>query len=224
MNRPSFPIFLRVEGKACLVVGGGAIAWPKARKLLEGGAQVTLVAPRIERYALPPELAAQLEVRQREFVPADLEGQTLVIAATDERRVQEQVRHEATARGIWCNVVDVPELCDFTFGAQLSRGALQVVIGTDGGFPLLAQRLRDRLETQFSPDMAEGVDLLAEARGTYQATSALSYREKRAVLAELLDEATVAALEQGDLQAIRARIAAWATERKEGPCSSSSSR
>jgi len=218
MTKPLFPLFLRLEGKRCLVVGGGAIAWPKARKLHATGGAVTMVAP---KFAPAPGDVDASAIRQieRRFEPEDLEGQALVIAATDDREVQEAVRAEAARRGIWCNVVDVPELCDFTFGAELQRGALQIAISTEGQFPLLAQRLRDRLEARFATSASDGLALLGAARAAYQAESELPYAEKRAVLARLLDEETVNALEAGDLETLRRRIESW--RESEGVCRSS---
>ena len=225
MNRPLFPLFLRLDGRRCLVVGGGPVAWAKAASLLECGAKVTMVAP---EFAPAPSLpaGASLTRVERGFLPADTDGMALVIAASDQRAVQEEARRAATERGIWVNVVDVPELCDFTFGARLARGPLQIVVSTEGAFPLLAQRLRDRLEARIDPRAGHAVELLGRIRMDYHAASSLPYAEKRAALAELLDDEMLTALEAGDLDAVRARIEDWRRASLNGgePCSSSPSR
>lgn len=215
-RRPSLPVFLRLDGRRVLLVGGGPIAWAKAEKLIEAGARITMVAPAFELgsdLGLDP---ARLSLRQRPFRDDDLDGQHLVVAATDDPAVQRAVVAAARARGIWINVVDVPELCDFTFGASLRRGALDLVVGTDGEFPLLAQRLRDRLAGGISDRAGDALALLAaarlELRGRERADGSSAwpdYDSRRSALRDLLSEECLDAVLAGDVERVRVEILRW---------------
>jgi len=138
------PIFADVRNKLCLVVGGGEVAKRKAGVLLEAGANVRVVAPQIE-----PMLAEQKGVKAivARFDPHHLEGVTLVIAATNDRKVNQQVSELARARNIPVNVVDDPELCSFIMPAILDRSPLMVAFSSGGASPVLTRLMRGKLET-----------------------------------------------------------------------------
>ncbi|MDO8263759.1 MAG: siroheme synthase CysG [Gallionella sp.] len=138
------PIFLNVKGKLCLVVGGGEVARRKAGVLLEAGASVRVVAPQIESV-----LAKQrgVEVIVARFEAQHLEGVTLVIAATNDSSVNQQVSELARARNIPVNVVDDPKLCSFIMPAILDRSPLMVAFSSGGASPVLTRMMRGKLET-----------------------------------------------------------------------------
>ena len=142
-----FPIFMDIRGKNCLVVGGGEVAVRKASMLMQSGAWVTVVAPEI--CAAFDDLIAQdrLIHRQGFFSPEFLDNAELVIAATNDRAVNQQVSELAKQRRIPVNVVDDPELCTFIMPAIIDRSPLLVAISTGGAAPVLARLLRARLET-----------------------------------------------------------------------------
>ena len=125
------------------MVGAGKVALRKTRGLLEAGAAVTVVAPRSE-----PEFT-KLPVRMinRRFRPSDLNGSTLVFAATDDRVVNRKIGNTARRRGIWANVADSAEECDFIVPARLERGMVQIAIATGGRNPRVSAELRRKLET-----------------------------------------------------------------------------
>jgi precorrin-2 dehydrogenase/sirohydrochlorin ferrochelatase len=157
-------MFVKLEGRSCLVVGGGHIAESKIPSLLEAGAIVRVVAP--EANAAVTQWANQGAISwdAKRFEPGDLGGTFLVIAATSSRILNETVFHEAQRRKVLCNAVDDPANCDFYYPAVVSRGALQLAISTAGNSPALAQRLRRQLEKQFGAEYAVWVDELGEAR------------------------------------------------------------
>ena len=141
------PLFMNVQGQPCLVVGGGQVASRKVFMLQRAGAEVTVVAPE-----LGPELqqrAEQGEIRHlpESFRPAHVDGQMVIIAATDDEAVNRQVSETAKARGIPVNVVDAPELCSFIVPSIIDRDPVQIAISTGGASPVLARLLRARLET-----------------------------------------------------------------------------
>ena len=150
-----FPLMLDLRGRPCLLVGAGQVAHRKLLSLLSEGARVTVVAPTaIEPVA---RLAAEGACRlvRRPFAEADVDGRQLVFAATNDRRVDEQVAAAARARGIWINVADVPELCDFHLPSVVRRGDLLLGIGSGGGAPFAVRRLRQLLERRFAPAWAD---------------------------------------------------------------------
>jgi len=133
-----------------LVVGGGSVALEKVEGLLTCGARVTVVAPKI---------AAELErhdvtLRRRAYRESDLDRRFLVVAATSVTDVNRRVFADAEARGLLCNVVDVPELCSFILPAVHRVDPIAVAISTGGASPALAQRLRDEIARVVRPEHA----------------------------------------------------------------------
>jgi precorrin-2 dehydrogenase/sirohydrochlorin ferrochelatase len=159
-----FPMFLKLAGRRCLVVGGGAIGEGKIAGLLEAGAEPTVVATEVTEKVQEWAFASKITWLSRKFSPADLDGVFLVVAATSRVEVNELVFREAAQRGVLCNVVDDPERCDFYYPAVLRRGRLQIAISTSGSSPALAQRLRHELEHQFSACYGAWLEELAEIR------------------------------------------------------------
>jgi len=155
-----YPIFLNLDGKRCVVVGGGAVATRKARKLLQARAEVVAISPEVK-----PELeSVATEVRRRPYREGDLEGASLVFAATNRREVNAAVTREARARGIPVNVADEPSEGDFALPSVLRRGQLQVAVSTGGASPTLARRVRYELESAFGSEWAGVVEELDRAR------------------------------------------------------------
>ncbi len=138
------PVFHRITGKLCLIVGGGEVAHRKAAVLIEAGARVRVVAPELaESFADLPDI----EYIAARFAPEHLEGANLAIAATDDSDVNRQVSELAQARNIPVNVVDAPELCSFIMPAILDRSPMMVAFSSGGASPVLTRMLRGKLET-----------------------------------------------------------------------------
>jgi len=157
-------MFLKLEGRQCLVVGAGKVGEPKIAGLLDTGARVVVVSleatPAVREWAR----AGKIELDVRAFSPEDLDGAFLAIVATNSRTLNERVFLEAQRRGVLCNVVDVPDLCDFFYPAVVRRGDLQIAVSTAGQSPSLAQKIRQQLEKQFGPAYAAWVAELGETR------------------------------------------------------------
>lgn len=179
-----FPIFLKLEGRRCLVVGAGAIAEGKIRGLLNGGASVEVVAPRAITQVEGWFSQGLLDWKRRSFAPSDLDGVSIVIAATSSREVNTRVFQESRVRNVLCNSVDDPENCDFYYGSIVKRGDLQIAISTNGRSPALAQRLRQELEQQFGPEYESWLHELGAARDQMFATK-LDVETRRKLLHEL---------------------------------------
>ena len=159
-----FPMFLKLSARPCLVVGAGTVAESKIASLMEASARVRVVAPEATLQVRSWSQSNTVEWRQRAFEPGDLDGMFLVVAATSSTELHELIFAEATRRGVLCNIVDVPALCDFYYPSVVQRGPLQIAISTAGLSPALAQRLRKQLEEQFGPEYEEWLVELGEAR------------------------------------------------------------
>jgi|SRR5580692_5733477 siroheme synthase-like protein len=164
-----FPAFLKLEGRLVVVIGGGAIATEKIPGLLQAGARVRVISPKVT-----PKIGDWVREQRVEWVPKcfegeDLQGAFLVVAATSLSELNRAVFLEADARNILCNAVDDIENCHFYYGSIVQRGDLQIAISTNGKSPALAQRLRKELEQQFGAEYALWLEWLGSARETLRA-------------------------------------------------------
>lgn len=182
-----FPMFVKLAGREVLVVGAGAVAEAKIRSLLDTGARIRVVSLQANPVVREWANADAIVLEERAFVPTDLDGAFLVVAATSSRESNELIFGEAQRRGILCNVVDVPELCGFFYPAVMRRGDLQIAISTAGQSPLLAQRIRKKLEQQFGPKYAEWVAELGKLRREVL-SSDLPAERKRELLRSLTSQ------------------------------------
>lgn len=171
------PVFLRLKGQNALVVGGGQVALRKVQMLLRSGASVQLVAPEIHADLQRLLGGAPHVLLQREFVESDLDTVKLVIAATDDKQLNQQVFDLASQRNLPVNVVDQPELCSFIFPSIVDRSPLIVAVSSGGNAPVLARLLRARLETLIPSAYGSLVQLLGKYRELAKARFAsLSHR------------------------------------------------
>jgi siroheme synthase-like protein len=159
-----FPIFVKLQRRLVVVVGGGEVAAQKIDGLLRAEATIRVVAPEVNDVLAELIGAGKIEWLQRKFAPRDLDGASLVIAATSASGVNASVFREAQARGLLCNAVDDIENCHFYYGSIVQRGDLQIAISTNGKSPALAQRLRQELEQQFGPEYEVWLEWLGAAR------------------------------------------------------------
>lgn len=161
-----FPMFVKLAGRRCVVVGGGALAESKIESLLASGAAVTVVSPSLTEVLKRRWEANVLGWVARKFAAGDLDGAFLVIAATADEAVNEFVYREADRGGILCNAIDQPSRCHFYFPAVVRRGDLQIAISTNGLSPSLAQRLRKQFEHEFGPEYGDWLRWLGLVRET----------------------------------------------------------
>lgn len=159
-----FPLFLKLSGRTCLVVGAGKISEGKIAGLLDAGAHVRVVAPSATDRILQWQKERKIRLQKRAFRATDLNGVFLVVAATNSPKVHREIYRRALAWRVLCNVVDVPPLCDFYYPAVVRRGKLQIAISTAGASPSLARRLREEMEMSFGPEYAAWLKLLSRER------------------------------------------------------------
>ena len=197
----TYPIFAIIEDKPCLVVGGGAVGERKVADLMAAGARVTVVSR-----TLTPELAAlasrgKIRYLPDDFTEAQVEGMTLVMAATDDRKVNAAVSAAAQARSIWVNVADDPEYCTFIVPAQVRRGELTLAISTGGASPALARQLRQEFQQHLGPEYGPYLDLLQRLR-TRLLTERRAHPDNGPLFHRLVQSPLREAVAQGD----RARV------------------
>jgi precorrin-2 dehydrogenase/sirohydrochlorin ferrochelatase len=179
-----FPMFLKLEGRRCLVVGAGRVGENKIAGLLGTGAELIVISPRATRRVTGWAATGKLCWHPRRFRPEDLNQMFMVVAATSKLAVNELVFSEARRRGVLCNAVDDPDRCDFFYPAVVRRGPLQIAISTNGQSPALAQRLRHDLEQQFGPAYEPWLNELGQARRALLARN-MDAIERKALLLHL---------------------------------------
>ncbi len=186
-----YAAFLDLQGKRCVVVGGGAVAARKVEALLRAGGLVRVVAPEIgpemRRLCSRPkgrggssqQSPRKVEWRRARYCARDLDGAWLVLAATGEARVQEAVARDAAERGLLCNLADSAAGSNFLVPAGFCRGDLLVAVSTGGAAPALARRVRRELEKVFGPEYSELLALLRELRPRVMARVAAGRRRQQ---------------------------------------------
>jgi precorrin-2 dehydrogenase/sirohydrochlorin ferrochelatase len=161
---PWYPIFIDVEDHDVVIIGGGEVCARKAETMMRYGARVTIVSPQftdeIESWGRDGKLA----LRRKRYESGDLDGASIVIASTDDTRVNEQVAADARARKVPVNVVDVTPLCEFIVPAIIEKGSVTIAVSTGGKSPALARTLKEDLQRQIGPEYAEVNDLLGTLR------------------------------------------------------------
>jgi siroheme synthase-like protein len=187
-------MFVKLEGRRCLVVGAGKVAMGKIAGLLETGARISVVAIQAEPAVREWAASGQIELALRPFQADDLDRTLLAVVATPLPDLNETIFREARRRGVLCNVVDVPELCDFYYPAVVHRGDLQIAVSTNGKSPALARRLREQLEEQFGPAYAEWIEELGETRKLVLASTLDAERKRQLLLSLASRDALEAAL------------------------------
>ena len=179
-----FPIFLKLTGRHCVVVGAGHLAESKIASLRAADAAVTVIAPEASEAINEQAAAGELTLHQRLYKQGDLAGAFLVVAATNDPAVNRAVFAEATATGVLCNAVDDPPFCDFYCPSVVRRGDLQIAISTAGNSPALAQQLRKDLNEQLPLDLGDWLADLGNLRREVVAAEPLN-EQRRLLLHEL---------------------------------------
>ena len=179
-----FPIFLKLTGRPCVVIGAGHLAESKIASLRAADAAVTVIAPQAGPAIAEQAAAGELTLHQRPYQQGDLAGAFLAVAATNDPAVNRDVFAEATASGVLCNTVDDPPFCDFYFPSIVRRGDLQIAISTAGNSPALAQQLRKELNEQLPLDLGDWLADLGNLRREVVAAEPLN-ESRRLILHEL---------------------------------------
>ncbi|MCC7383244.1 MAG: bifunctional precorrin-2 dehydrogenase/sirohydrochlorin ferrochelatase [Deltaproteobacteria bacterium] len=222
MENRLFPAFLKLDGVACLVVGGGAVAEQKIAQLERAAAVITVVSPE-----LTPALAARASASAsagagagegalrwvpRTFQEGDLAGARLVICATDDEALNRSVGALAERHGLFVNVVDRPALCSFFMGATLRRGDLAVTVSTNGQSPALAAKIRDEIDRTLGPEWDALLEICGALREQARSRLTGDWSRRRAFFARMVSDESLALLRQGKRAELLAQIERWFDE------------
>ena len=182
-----YPICLDLEGRACVVIGGGRVAARKVLGLLSCSAQVSVISPELTEELLKQYKKGNIEWIDREYCQGDLKQAFLVIAATDNEEIQQKIYEEAVTYNILLNVADVPQRCNFILPATARQGDLMIAISTSGKSPALARKLRIELEKKYGAEYRVLVDILGAIRPEVLA-SGLEQSDNEQVFKQLLHD------------------------------------
>jgi len=196
MEHP-YPVYLVLKDKPVAVIGGGKVAERKIIGLLDTGAKITVVAPRITGGIRSLAGAGRLRLEQRSMVESDLAGKAVVFVATDSDELNRHVTSLARASGALVNCVDTPEVCDFFVPAFFRRGSLSFAIATGGKIPALAKRIREKLQSIFGEEYAEYVEVLALGRRKIIEALPEGDAKKRELIEKLIDGDLLSLLKEG---------------------------
>jgi siroheme synthase-like protein len=159
-----YPIFVEMQGRTVLLVGGGRVALEKIGKLVSAGARVTVIAPTIIDEVRTFVETDEAAWKPRPFAPGDTAGFDMIMVATDDGAVNKTVADEARAADIWVNTADDVRNCDFILPSLAARGHIAIAISTGGTSPALARWLRGRMEEFLSEEVELLGNLLADVR------------------------------------------------------------
>lgn len=188
-----YPVFLKLDGRRVVIVGGGTVATSKLDGLLAAGARVTVVAPQVGD-ALRARAEAVEAIIERAFQPADLDGARWVVAAATPE-VNRQVVRAAEDRGLFCNAVDDPAVATAYLGGVIRRGSVAIAISTGGASPALAGLLREALDGALPEDLEHWAEVAVEQRAKWKAED-VPVPERRPLLLRAIQE--LYARKQGD--------------------------
>ncbi|QGQ95367.1 bifunctional precorrin-2 dehydrogenase/sirohydrochlorin ferrochelatase [Paenibacillus psychroresistens] len=201
-NSTYYPILLNLNGKSCVVVGGGRVAERKIAALLEAKAKVTVISPEVT-----PIISEWLAMGKLEGIMEGYDSQYssdayLVIAATDSTEVNECVYIDSAARGQLINRVDCPEQSNFIVPAVVRRGKLSIAVSTDGASPLLAVEIRQKLEQEYGEEYELYLDFLGELRLLVQ-DQVLEAQERKRILKTVLELDVLGSIRNGSFNKMR---------------------
>jgi precorrin-2 dehydrogenase/sirohydrochlorin ferrochelatase len=199
------PIFLKVDGKQCLVVGGGKVAQRKVETLVAAGAAVTVVSPDFTAALAEYADSGRISTIRRVYQEGDMVGHALVYAATGDPDLGLHLFEEAARLNILINVADAPDFCSFIMPSVIRRGRLQIAISTEGASPALGRSLRQRMETWLGDELEVLLEVMAAARDwlkRHESDAAIRRRKLNALASSDLD----GALRRGDLEAVESIV------------------
>jgi len=182
-----YPIFLELTGRRAVLIGAGTVAARKAQALLSTGARLVVVAERIDDLLTTVCSGKNAKLVKSKYSKEYLAGAVIVVAATNDNELNKRIYKDCQELEILCNVVDVPELCDFFVPAVVKRGDLQIAIGTEGNCPAYAGHLRKKLEQIFTEKHGEFLAELEQLRIRIIAQVS-EPAERKALLGKLVDD------------------------------------
>jgi precorrin-2 dehydrogenase/sirohydrochlorin ferrochelatase len=159
-----YPVHLDINNRKVLVVGGGSVGTRKVKTLLDCSARVTVVSPEVSRKLRELAASGDIKLAERSYQSEDLNGVFVVIGATDDETLNQQISSDADRLNTLCNIADRPEVCNFILPSIVQRDDLVITISTSGKSPALAKKLRQALENQFGEEYGTLLQLMGAIR------------------------------------------------------------
>lgn len=200
-----YPVNLQLQGRRCVVIGGGAVAERKVEALVKANACVTVVAPEVTQGLAQLSEQGAVEWIHKGYQQGDLAGYFLAICATNCSDINAAAAEEARALGTLVNVVDAPKLCDFTLPSHIARGDLLITVSTGGKSPALTKRLRAELECLYGPEYGYFLEIIGRAREQVRTRLAISH-EREQFWRQTIDMEMVDLLRKGKLKEAEERL------------------
>jgi precorrin-2 dehydrogenase/sirohydrochlorin ferrochelatase len=201
-----YAAFLNLQGKDCVVVGGGTVAERKVIALLECGAHIRVISPDLTPHLQRLVCDGQVTHVARRYRRGDVKQATVVIAATDSLDVNQAVADEADEHRIWVNVANLPERCTFVVPSVVRRGPLSIAITTSGMSPAVTKIVREELESQFGPEYELYLQKMGEVRKRLKSTVA-DENVRREVFRRIARSDVLALIREGNVVEADRRIA-----------------
>jgi len=200
-----YPVGLKLEGKKCVVIGGGRVAERKVSSLLSCGARVRVISPALTSRLSRLIKKGKIEYRKRNYQPRDLSGALLAIAATDDEEMNSRISSQAGKRGVLVNVVDSPGECTFIVPSSLKRGALTINISTDGVSPALSRNIRRQLEKNYGREYGDFLRMMAGLR-LKVLREVKDSRKRKKIFRSLVESDILELIRKGERSEARERI------------------
>lgn len=192
-----YPIFVKIKGKDCIVIGGGRVAERKAKTLLQYGASIKIISPALTSGLQKFATQGIISWTARSYTKGDLKGAFLVIAASNDQKTNKAVYDEAEARGILVNVVDRPRICRFIVPATVRSDAITLAFSSGGKSPAVIKKLKIEIEG-IMPRYIRLLSLVARVRKNY-----LGKGLKPRAWSDALDSKLESLLEEGKIEEAR---------------------
>ena len=206
-----YPIFVKLTGKKCIVIGGGRVATQKVKKLLKARGFVTVISPKVTEILKEYASRNAIQVIRRQYRAGDLERAFLVISATDSKKINESIAEEAREEKILCNIVDDPSLCDFYVPSICERDDLKIAISTNGKSPAVAKKIKEELSQLYGPQIGSLLKGLGSLRKKL-ARKVLESRRRSEILSRIVQSHTLYTMSNRrgeELTKLRKEIKRW---------------
>jgi precorrin-2 dehydrogenase/sirohydrochlorin ferrochelatase len=200
-----YPICIELEGKTALIVGGGSVAQRKVETLMKFGASIQIISRELTHKLKSLVESKEIHHIGEEFRDKHLDGAFLVIAATDDKRLNQKVSESAQKRGLLINAVDQPSDCNFIVPSIVNRGDLLIAVSTSGKSPALSKKLRKELEMQFGGEYKTFLTLMGCLREEILSMG-LSQAENSRVFSEIVETDIIASLARGDITEVESTL------------------
>ncbi len=204
-----YPIFLNLEGKKCLVVGGGDVAERKITGLLGCKAGVTVISPVVNEKIDELVKESKLIYKKKAYQNGDIKGFFLVIGATDSMEINEIISTEAKELEILYNIVDIPDLCNFFVPSVVNSGDLKIAISTNGKSPALAKKIRKELEDIYGDEYVVFLDYLGKVRENLKKSKDMTEEKRTKIFKNIVYSDALNYLKNGEKEKFMKEIEKW---------------